>query len=87
MPTFEVHIGEMTSFEAPVEPNEPTPEVRDVYWVGDAADPDAAREAGFVAWDEKYGPGKRPISAIVNVKALDDPPTSSGLGATRNALP
>jgi hypothetical protein len=54
MPTFEVHIGEMTSFEAPVEPNEPTPEVRDVYWVGDAADPDAAREAGFVAWDEKY---------------------------------
>ena len=72
MPRFEVHIGEITrSIEAPVEPHEPTPEVRDVYRVGEAADQDAAKDAGYAAWDEKYGPGKQPISAIVNVTDLD----------------
>jgi hypothetical protein len=71
MPSFAVHIGEMTpSFE--VESHEPALEVRDVYWLGEAADPDAARGAGSVAWDVKYGPGKQPISANIAVTALDE---------------
>lgn len=72
MQRFSVHIGETTrSIEAPVKPSEPTPVIRDVYWEGEAADADAAKEAGYRAWDQKYGVGKQPVSALVRVTLLD----------------
>ncbi len=45
--------------------------VRNVYWAGRATNEDAAREAAWHAWGEKYGPGKRPASAIVRIINLD----------------
>lgn len=71
MPRFEVSIGETTrSFEAPVQPNEPTPEVRTVYWAGEAINDEAAKEAAYRAWDEKYGEGKQPVAAITKITPL-----------------
>lgn len=71
MPRFEVSIGETTrSFEAPVQPNEPTPEVRTVYWAGEAINEEAAKEAAYRAWDEKYGEGKQPVAAITKITPL-----------------
>jgi hypothetical protein len=72
MARFEATITEtILEMEAPVAPHEPTPEVRSVYWSGDAADQDAAKEAAYAAWDEKYGPGKQPVQALVKITALD----------------
>jgi len=72
MPRFGVHVGEIPPEVEPAsDPAKAVPEVRDVYWTGEAADPDAAREAAHLAWDEKYGSGKQPISAIVNMTPLD----------------
>jgi hypothetical protein len=72
MPKFSVEISETTrSFEAPVKPTEPTPEVRHVYWEGEAVDEDAAKEAGYAAWGEKYGADRQPVGAIVKITRLD----------------
>ena len=72
MPRFEAEIGETTrETEAPVDPHKPAQEFRHVYWVDEAADHDAAREAAYAAWGEKYGPGNQPSSAIVKVTPLD----------------
>lgn len=72
MPRFSVHIGERTrSFEAPLGANEPIPPARDVYWEDDADHEGAAKESAYRAWDEKYGPGRRPLGAIVRVTDLD----------------
>jgi len=69
---FSVHIGETTqSVDLPVGPNDPTPLVRDVYCEVEAADEDAAKEAGYREWDVKYGEGNQPVSAIVRVTKLD----------------
>jgi hypothetical protein len=74
MQRFSVHIGETTrSIEAPVKPSEPTPVIRDVYWEGNAADTDAAKEAGYRAWDRKYGEGKQPASALIRSRLSTDP--------------
>ncbi len=68
MSKFEVTITEtVTAFEAPVDPHELTPDVRGISWTGDAADNDAAKEAAYLAWDEKYGSGKQPVAAIVKI--------------------
>lgn len=68
LPCFEVHIGEIIATgAAPLHPGEPTPEVRSVFWRGEAIDQDAAKEAGYTAWDLKYGSGRRPAHALVSV--------------------
>lgn len=80
MARFAVQITETTrSIEAPVSPHEPTPMVRDVYWEGEAADEEAAKEAAYRAWDVKYGEGKQPVSAIVKVTKLDYYPSRTAL--------
>jgi hypothetical protein len=72
MARFEVTITEtIRQLEAPVPDHAPTPMVRSVYWAGEAKDQDAAKEAGYAAWDEKYGAGKQPVQATVMVTQLD----------------
>jgi hypothetical protein len=72
MSPFSVHIGETsTSFEAPIKPNEPTPVARDVYWEGEAEDEEAATEAGYRAWDEKYGSGRQPVGAVLRITPIN----------------
>jgi hypothetical protein len=44
--------------------------VRDVYWEGEAANDEAAKEAAYRAWDLKHGEGKQPASAILRVTPL-----------------
>jgi hypothetical protein len=73
MPRFEVEISDPPPvIDARVSPGGLSSVVRDVYWAGVAADDSAAREAAWYAWDEKYGPGKQPVSAIVRVTTLDE---------------
>jgi hypothetical protein len=70
MARFEATITEtIVQMEAPAD-DEPTPMVRTVYWAGEAADQDAAKEAAHAAWDQKYGPGKQPVQAIVKITPL-----------------
>jgi len=58
---YEVVITEMArSFEAPTHPDEPTPVIRDVSWVGEATDEIGAKLAAREAWTEKYGPDAPP---------------------------
>gem|GEM_PF-3774954 len=55
---FEVTITEtIRQLAAPMPDDAPTPMARSVYWSGDAKDEDAAKEAGYAPWDEKYGAG------------------------------
>ncbi len=73
MPRFEVEIGEPPPVVDPhVDPGGVSSCVRSVYWTGEAADGNKAKEAAYQAWDEKYGPGKQPVSAIVRVINLDE---------------
>ncbi len=73
MPRFEVEISDPApAIDARISPGGLSSAVRDVYWTGVAADDDAAREAAWCAWDEKYGSGKQPASAIVRIIALDE---------------
>lgn len=72
MARFEVTIAEtIRQMQAPVPDDAPTPMARSVYWSGEAKDSDAAKEAAYAAWDEKYGAGKQPVQAIVKVTPLD----------------
>jgi hypothetical protein len=71
MARFEATITEtIVQMEAPTD-DETTPVARSVRWVGDARDQDAAKEAAYAAWDEKYGPGKQPVEAIIKVGAAE----------------
>jgi hypothetical protein len=71
VPRFEIHIMEMNvSVDLPVGPNEPTPEVRDVFTTAEAPDSDAAVEVAWRAWDAKYGPNQRPEAPRIDIKAL-----------------
>jgi hypothetical protein len=45
--------------------------VRNVCWAGVAINESAAREAAHHAWEEKYGPGALPVSAVVRITKLD----------------
>jgi hypothetical protein len=55
---FEVTITEtIRQLAAPMPDDALTPMARSVYWSGDAKDEDAAKEAGYAPWDEKYGAG------------------------------
>ena len=68
MPTYEVRISEaIERTPTSVRPSERTPEVRSVDWRGEAADEQAARLSGWRAWDEKYGAGRQPADAIVEL--------------------
>jgi len=72
MPRFEATITEtIRQMRVPTADDEPTPVARSVRWVGEARDQDAAKEAADTAWDEKYGPGKQPVQAIVKVTPLE----------------
>jgi hypothetical protein len=67
MPRFSVHIGETsTSIEAPY-----WAIGRDVCWEGEAEDDDAAKDAAYRVWDDKYGPGRQPVGAIITVTPID----------------
>jgi hypothetical protein len=57
MTRFEVNITEVIEHEQPG-PLDLTPEVRSVFWAGEADDEASARDAAYVAWDSKYGSGK-----------------------------
>jgi hypothetical protein len=70
MARFEVNMTEVIEHEQTPDPLDPTPEVRSVFWAGEADDEAGARHAAYVAWDAKYGPGKQPIQALVNVAPL-----------------
>lgn len=69
MARFEVHITEVIEHELPG-PLDPTPEVRSVFWAGEADDEAGARDAAYVAWDGKYGAGKQPVQALVNITSV-----------------
>jgi len=75
---YEVVITEMaTSFEAPAKPDEPTPVIRDVSWVGEATDEDSAKLAAREAWTEKYGPDSPTRGGEkVQVRSLPPQPNS-----------
>jgi hypothetical protein len=71
MPEFEVGITDTTrTLDAPVAPNEPTPEIRIQVWRGEAANPDDATEKTWQQWDDAYGPGQRPKANTIEVKPL-----------------
>ncbi len=71
MGRFEATITEtIVQMEAHAD-DEPTPMARTVYWAGEAPDQDAAKEAAYAAWDEKYGPGKQPVQAIIKITPLE----------------
>jgi hypothetical protein len=72
MSTFEVVIGEVATEPAPVSDRGSTPEMRSVYWRGEAADEPAARALGYEAWDAKYGAGRQPVGALVAVTPVDE---------------
>jgi hypothetical protein len=72
MPGFEVEIGEDEALAEVPDPNKPVPEVRHVYCVVVAADRAGATQAGWVEWDQKYGPGQRPTSADIKVEPMND---------------
>lgn len=56
MPHYDVLISEPLGRVAePIEPGEPTPEVQDAWWSGEANSPEDAIRAGLAAWREKYG--------------------------------
>lgn len=57
--------------EAPA-PHDETPEARSVHWVGEASNNEAAKDAAYAAWDQKYGTGKQPVQAITKVIELED---------------
>ncbi len=50
MTRFEVHITEVIEHDQPPGPLDPTPEVRSVFWAGEADDEAGARDAAYVAW-------------------------------------
>lgn len=71
MPSYEVHIGEVSDVSpGPLRAGEPTPEIRSVFWRGEAIDENAAKRSGYRAWDEKYGPGQQPVQALVSVTSI-----------------
>jgi hypothetical protein len=71
MPEFEVRIMDTTrTLDAPVAPNEPTPELRIQVWRGEAADADEATDRTWQQWDEVYGSGQRPEANTIEVKQL-----------------
>ncbi len=70
MTRFEVTITDVIERNQPPGPLDPTPEVHSVFWAGEADDEAAAREAGYVAWDGKYGSGRQPVRALVNITPL-----------------
>ena len=57
-PMYEVQITEVGVL---------LPEVRSIFWRGVAADDEAAKEAGWTAWDDEHGAGTQPVGALVNV--------------------
>lgn len=71
MDRYEVRITEVV--EPEMDPNAPTPIVRDVIWVGPAPTEEAAKEAAYEEWDEKYGVDERPEAALVEVAQLPAP--------------
>jgi len=72
MARFEATITEtIRQIELPAADDEPTPVARSVRWVGEARDQDAAKEAAYTAWDEKYGTSKQPVQAIVKITPLE----------------
>jgi hypothetical protein len=74
MPQFEVRVAEALDAPPRVEPNDPTPELRTLICKVDAADEDAAakRETWAHIWEAKYGLGRLPVHAIVEVTPLSD---------------
>jgi hypothetical protein len=71
MPRYEVHIGEVSEVDVKqLHPGEATPEIRSVFWRGDAIDEADARAAGYAAWDQKYGRGRLPVQALVRVTSV-----------------
>jgi hypothetical protein len=72
MPRYHVQIREtILQMEAPA-PQDMTREVRMVDWEGEAADNDAATDAAYAAWDEKYGAGKPPAAPTLRISPLSD---------------
>jgi hypothetical protein len=72
VPLFEVLITEPPAVvDAHVSPGGASSAVQPFYWRGTAADESAAEESAWEAWDEKFGSGKRPVSAVVKVTKLD----------------
>jgi hypothetical protein len=68
MTQFEVEIREPPIIvDARVSPGGLSSPIRTVFWSGEVANEDAAKEAAWHAWDERYGPGKQPVDAIVRV--------------------
>jgi hypothetical protein len=66
-----VDIGEVSGVShGQVPRGEPTPEIRSVFWRGEAADESAAQEAGWRAWDQKYGAARQPVDALVKVMSV-----------------
>jgi hypothetical protein len=71
MTEYEVTISEPVAPEADKYPTSPM--VRTVDWRGEAASEDAAREAAWDAWEERYGDEReRPSQAEVHVLKLED---------------
>jgi hypothetical protein len=83
-PRYLVLISEPVETDITVGPGEPTPEVRDVWWEGDADSAEAAREIAMNAaaslWREKHGEDM-PENPLVSVQLGPDVcPTCQGRG-------
>ena len=72
MPRYRVYIGEPVSTIEAADTGSPTPVPRNVSCATTAEDEQAAKAAGWRAWDEKYGPRAQPVQAIVKVVLLAD---------------
>jgi hypothetical protein len=70
VPTYEVYIGDLSDDSGRLSPDAITPYVRTVAWRGEAADESTAIEAGWGAWDAKYGADRRPAHAHVNAARI-----------------
>ena len=73
MPKYSVHIGEpLPPGAAALESGASTAALRNVFCAASAEHEEAAKAAGWRAWDEKYGPGRQRVQAIVKVTRLED---------------
>ena len=75
MPAFEVRAAEVLDDAlSAVLPNEPTPEVRTLVCRVEAVDADAAvkRESWARIWEAKYGIGRLPLQALVDVAQISE---------------
>lgn len=74
MARFEIRIWEVADdvSPGPLDPSQPTPEVRSVVTTTEASDEAEATAAAWNVWDAKYGLDKRPSegAARVEVKSL-----------------